>query len=224
MASGAGCAERRHRMVETQLRARGIRDPAVLVAMRTVPREAFVPSECIELAYADTPLPLGAGQTISQPYIVAWMTEALRLPPDGRVLEIGTGSGYAAAVLSCIAAQVYTMERLASLVSGARHRLQRLGYRNVCLRQADGTLGWPEHTPYQGIVVSAGGPYIPAALQAQLAPGGHLVMPVGAHPQWQQLVRVTRVGATTFRHEVLGGVCFVPLIGVQGWPTRLLDG
>ena len=221
--SRAVCTERRHEMVETQLIARGIHDPIVLMAMRTVPREAFVPSVYIERAYTDTPLPLGEGQTISQPYIVAWIVEALQLPPESRVLEIGTGSGYAAAVLSCIAHQVHTVERLAPLASGARHRLRRLGYRNVYLRQADGTVGWPAHAPYQGIVVSAGGPYIPPALQAQLALDGRLVIPVGTHPRWQQLVRVTRTSATTFRHEALGGVRFVPLIGVQGWPTRPPD-
>ena len=224
MASGVVFAKRRHRMVETQLRARGICDPAVLAAMRTVPREAFVPPTYVEWAYADTPVPLGAGQTISQPYIVAYMTEALRLSPASRVLEIGTGSGYVAAVLSCVVTQVYTLERLARLVMLARWRLQRLGYRNVYIRQADGTVGWPAQAPYQGILVSAGGPHIPAALQAQLATGGRLVMPVGADPQAQQLVRVTRTSATTFRSEALGAVCFVPLIGVEGWPPQPLGG
>ncbi len=213
-------AEQRHRMVETQLLARGIRDQAVLTAMRTVPREAFVPPELRACAYEDMPLPIGDRQTISQPYIVAWMTEALRLSPDDRVLEIGTGSGYAAAVLSCLATTVYTVERLETRVRHACQCFRRLGYRNVCLRHADGTLGWPESAPYQGIVVTAGGPTLPAALQDQLALGGRLVIPVGAHQRRQQLLRVTREGETTFRQEAFGVVRFVPVIGAQGWPAR----
>ena len=179
-------AERRHRMVETQLIGRGMRDQAVLTAMRTVPREAFVPAELQAWAYEDMPLPIGDRQTISQPSIVARMLEALQLAPDDQVLEIGTGSGYAAAVLSCLAQTVYTVERLEKWVQHARQCLQRLGYRNVCLRHADGTLGWPEHAPYQGIVVSASGPTIPVALQDQLALGGRLVIPVGAHQRRQR--------------------------------------
>ncbi len=192
MGCAEGCAERRQRMVETQLIGRGIRDQAVLTAMRTVPREAFVPAELRTYAYEDMPLPIGDRQTISQPYMVAWMTEALQLAPDDRVLEIGTGSGYAAAVLSCLAQTVYTVERLERWVRHAGQCLQRLGYHNVCLHHADGTLGWPEHAPYHGIVVSAGGPTIPVALQAQLALGGRLVIPVGAHQRRQQLLRVAR--------------------------------
>jgi len=220
MVSADAFAEQRHQMVETQLRARGIRDQAVLTAMRTVPREAFVPPELRAWAYEDMPLPIGDRQTISQPYMVAWMTAALQLAPDARVLEIGTGSGYAAAVLSCLARTVYTVERLETWVRHAGQCLQRLGYRNVCLHHADGTLGWPEYAPYQGIVVSAGGPTIPEALQDQLALGGRLVIPVGAHQRRQQLLRVTREGATTWRQEALGAVRFVPLIGAQGWPAR----
>jgi protein-L-isoaspartate(D-aspartate) O-methyltransferase len=213
-------AERRHQMVETQLLGRGMRDQAVLTAMRTVPREAFVPAELRTYAYEDMPLPIGHRQTISQPSMVAWMLEALQLAPDDRVLEIGTGSGYAAAVLSYLAQTVYTVERLETWVRHAGQCLQRLGYHNVYLRYADGTLGWPEHAPYHGIVVSAGGPTIPAALQDQLALGGRLVIPVGAHQRRQQLLRVTREGATTWRQEALGAVRFVPLIGAQGWPAR----
>ena len=213
-------AEQRHRMVETQLLGRGVRDQAVLIAMRTVPREAFVPAELRAWAYEDMPLPIGDRQTISQPYMVAWMTEALQLAPDDRVLEIGTGSGYAAAVLSCLAQTVYTVERLETRVRHAGQCLQHLGYRNVCLRHADGTLGWPAYAPYQAIVVTAGGPTIPVALQDQLALGGRLVIPVGAHQRRQQLLRVTREGKTTFRQEALGVVRFVPLIGAQGWPAR----
>jgi len=220
MTSAEVFAEQRHRMVETQILVRGMRDQAVLTAMRTVPREAFVPSELRAYAYEDMPLPIGDRQTISQPYIVAWMTEALQLSLDDWVLEIGTGSGYAAAVLSCLAKTVYTVERLETRVRPACQRLRRLGYRNVCIRHADGTMGWPEYAPYQGIVVTAGGPTIPAALQDQLALGGRLVIPVGAHQSRQQLLRVTREGETTFRQEALGVVRFVPLIGAQGWPIR----
>jgi protein-L-isoaspartate(D-aspartate) O-methyltransferase len=204
-------------MIETQLVARGIRDPAILQAMGTVPREAFVSTENREWAYEDQPLPIGEGQTISQPYIVALMTEALLLTPAARVLEIGTGSGYAAAVLSCIAKEVYTIERLETLAVQAQHRLATLGYANVQVRHANGTLGWPEQAPYDGIVVTAGGPNIPQALQTQLAVGGRLVMPVGVHPRCQMLTRVTRQSATAFHREDLGPVCFVPLIGAQGW-------
>lgn len=210
-------AERRASMVETQIAARGVTDPAVLAAMRTVPREAFVNPEMVEFAYDDMPLPIGEGQTISQPYIVALMTEALRPSPADRVLEIGTGSGYAAAVLHCLVKQVYTVERLESLYRLARRRLRRLGYDNVYVHHGNGTLGWPEHAPYDGIVVTAGGPTIPTALQDQLAPGGRLVIPVGVQPTHQMLVRVTRTSATSFKQEELGYVCFVPLIGAQGW-------
>lgn len=225
-----GCdvySERRHAMVETQLMARGIRDEAVLQAMRTVPREAFVPSEEADVAYEDEPLPIGEGQTISQPYMVAWMTESLQLARHDRVLEIGTGSGYAAAVLSCLAKEVYTVERLAALATRARRRLHDLGYHNVQVRHANGTLGWPEHAPYDGIVVTAAGPKIPEALQAQLVVGGRLVMPVGRTLQFQTLVRVTRTHDDAFRQENLGAVSFVPLIGRQGWhgdePAEAVD-
>jgi protein-L-isoaspartate(D-aspartate) O-methyltransferase len=210
-------AERRAAMVATQIAARGVTDPAVLAAMRTVPREAFVRPELAALAYDDLPLPIGEGQTISQPYIVALMTAALRPSPADRVLEIGTGSGYAAAVLHCLVKQVYTVERLKTLYRLARRRLRRLGYHNVHVHHGNGTLGWPAHAPYDGIVVTAGGPTTPMALQEQLALGGRLVMPVGAQPTQQRLVRLTRVSATEFQQEELGSVCFVPLIGAQGW-------
>lgn len=212
-------AKARRRMVDQQIVARGIRDPDVLQAMLTVPREAFVDVEYVDAAYTDKPLPIGAGQTISQPYIVALMTEALRLSVSDRVLEIGTGSGYAAAILSCIVTQVYTVERIQSLVTAARHRLQTLGYSNVQVRYANGTLGWPEQAPFDGIVVTASGPHIPEALKAQLATGGRLVMPVGTDPGFQQLIRLTRTTDTVFEQEELGGVMFVPLVGVQGWQT-----
>jgi protein-L-isoaspartate(D-aspartate) O-methyltransferase len=210
-------AARRAAMVATQIVARGVTDPAVLAAMRTVPREAFVPPALAECAYDDIPLPIGEGQTISQPYIVALMAAALRPSPTDRVLEIGTGSGYAAAVLHGIVQDVYTVERLESLYRLARCRLRRLGYHRVTVHHGNGTLGWPAHAPYDGIVVTAGGPTIPMALQEQLALGGRLVMPVGAQPTQQRLVRVTRVKATRFEQEDLGSVCFVPLIGAQGW-------
>jgi protein-L-isoaspartate(D-aspartate) O-methyltransferase len=215
--------ERRQAMVETQLVPRGIRDQAVLVAMRSVPREAFVLPELVEFAYKDMPLPIGEGQTISQPYIVALMAEALQLTPDERVLEIGTGSGYAAAVLSRLVKQVYTVERLEKLATRAQCRLQKLGYHNVQALYGNGTLGWPAHAPYDGIVVTAGGPRIPEALQEQLGMHGRLVMPVGPHPRMQRLVRVTRTSCTTFRQEDLGAVCFVPLIGAQGWAGGQAD-
>jgi len=206
-------------MIERHLVARGVRDEAVLRAMRAVPREAFVAGELAEFAYEDAPLPIEAGQTISQPYIVAEMTVALRLGPESRVLEVGTGSGYAAAVLSRIAREVYTIERHAELAEAATRRLQSLGYDNVHVRHGDGTLGWPEHGPYDGIVVAAGGPDVPQPLLEQLAVGGNLVVPIGATPREQTLVRVTRTDAETYARENLGAVRFVPLIGAQGWPV-----
>lgn len=210
-------AKKRDAMIETQLIARDIRNPAVLAAMRAVPREAFVPAAWIEEAYDDHPLPIEHGQTISQPYIVALMAQALLLTPHDRVLEIGTGAGYSAAVLSHIAADVYTVERLAALVSATRERLRHLGYRNIHVHHGDGTLGWPQYAPYQGIVVTAGGPAIPAALRDQLAIGGRLVMPVGTSSHGQRLIRLTRRSPTQLEREEIVGVRFVPLIGAQGW-------
>lgn len=207
-------------MVEEQLVARGIRDPAVLAAMDKVPRDKFVSELQARYAYEDGPLPIGEGQTISQPYIVAVMTEALGLTRADRALEIGTGSGYAAAVLAEIASEVYTVERLAPLAERARRRLRDLGYANVHVLTGDGTLGWPEHAPYDAIVVTAGGPRVPDALLDQLAVGGRLVIPVGDLPCAQRLVRVVRTGADDYRHEPLEEVAFVPLIGAQGWAPR----
>jgi len=184
-------AAQRQAMVETQLMERGILDPAVLAAMRTVPREAFVPVDWRDYAYYDGPLPIAEGQTISQPYIVALMTQELQLTPHDRVLEVGTGSGYGAAVLSCIAAHIYTVERLHPLAAAARQRLRELGFHNVQVLAGNGTLGWPEHAPYDGIVVTAEGPSIPPALQAQLAISGRLIIPVGT-PKRQHLMRVIR--------------------------------
>lgn len=209
--------EQRGRMVERHLAARGIHDEAVLAAMRAVPREAFIAGALAEFAYEDTPLPIEAGQTISQPYIVAVMAEALELQPHERVLEIGTGSGYAAAVLGRIAAQVYTIERHAELAEAATRRLARLGYDNVHVMHGDGTLGWPTEAPFDAIVVAAAGPQIPPALLQQLAVGGRLVIPVGDTPRTQELLRVRRRADGSYAEDHLGGVRFVPLIGAQGW-------
>jgi protein-L-isoaspartate(D-aspartate) O-methyltransferase len=214
------CKQRRLQMVEQQLAARDIEDERVLAAMRAVPREAFVPEALLGQAYADGPLPIGSGQTISQPYIVALMREALKLSGDERVLEIGTGSGYAAAVLGHLAARVDTVERLPELAERADLQLRGLGLEQVHVHCADGSLGWPESAPYDAIVVAAGGPSVPEALKAQLAPGGRLVIPVGSGTGWQELVRVTRIGDEDFHREQLGDVAFVPLIGEQGWPRR----
>jgi protein-L-isoaspartate(D-aspartate) O-methyltransferase len=185
--------------------------------MRMVARDDFVAPELARHAYADRPLPIGEEQTISQPYVVAAMTEALRLGPRDRVLEIGTGSGYAAAVLAVIAAEVYTIERIESLAQSARGRLAELGYTNVHVRHGDGSLGWPEHAPYDAIVVTAGGPDVPPSLLHQLAVGGRLVMPIGPSPWSQELVRVTRTDAGAYEREELEPVTFVPLIGAEGW-------
>lgn len=207
----------RKQMVEYQLAARGLRDQSVLNAVAAVPREAFVPTDLVEFAYRDSPLPIAASQTISQPYIVALMTAALELKPGDRVLEVGTGSGYAAAVLAEIASTVYTVERHKILVETARTRLADLGYKNIKILHGDGSLGWPEHAPYQAIVVAAGGPTVPDALKAQLAVGGRLVIPVGETLQTQKLLRVVRVSEEEYREEDLGDVRFVPLIGAAGW-------
>ena len=211
-------ASMRRRMVETQLVTRGIRHPAVLRAMGAVPRERFVPVLDAPDAYEDSALPIAEGQTISQPYIVALMLEAIAPEPTDRVLEIGTGSGYATAVLAEIVAEVYTVERLPVLARAARTRLDELGYRNVYVLDGDGTLGWREHAPYDGIVVTAGGPEVPAPLLPQLRVGGHLVVPVGVTPRSQELVRVTRRAPDAYARESLGAVAFVPLIGDAGWP------
>ena len=208
----------REEMVAGQLEARGIRDPRVLQAMREVPREAFVPADLVDVAYEDNPLPIGEQQTISQPYVVALMAEALELRPTDRVLEIGTGSGYAAAVLGRLAAEVYTIERHASLASGARQVLAELGIHNVHVVHADGTLGWPPAAPFDAVVAAAGGPILPAPLVGQLARGGRLVMPVGPTPYEQSLVRVRWDLDGTLGREDLGPVRFVPLIGAAGWP------
>ena len=209
-------ARLREQMIEEQLRCRDIRDPAVLAAMAQVPREAFVTEEQAPVAYQDCPLPIGEGQTISQPYIVARMAEALRLTGSQRALDIGTGCGYAAAVLSLLAAEVYTIERIAILADSARERLDRLGYRNVLVTHGDGTKGWPDAAPFQSIQVSAGCDRVPPALREQLDTGGRLVIPVGRSPLEQVLVRITRTASSTWHEEDLAMVRFVPL--VQGIP------
>jgi protein-L-isoaspartate(D-aspartate) O-methyltransferase len=203
-------------MVDRHIRARGITDPRVLAAMAAVQREDFLPPDLAEFAYEDQALPIEEGQTISQPYIVALMADAAKIETADNVLEIGTGSGYAAAVLAKLAAHVYTIERHSDLANTARERLSRLGYHNVDVRCADGTLGWLEHAPYQAIIVAAGGPDVPRALLDQLAVGGRLVIPVGSSHA-QDLVRVTRRNVAEFDKEDLGSVRFVPLIGEQGW-------
>ena len=210
----------REDMVEYQLRRRGIRDPATLEAMRRVPREAFVPEHLRHSAYYDGPLPIGDGQTISQPFMVAMMTEALELTDQDRVLEIGAGSGYSAAVLSCIAAEVHTVERNASLAKQAEARVNKLGY-NAHVHHADGSLGWPENAPYDAIVVTAGSPRVPDPLVQQLTVNGRLVIPVGSTPREQTLYRIRKVSEDKTEKENLGGVLFVPLVGEAGWEKGL---
>jgi len=205
----------RSRMVEEDLRRRGIHDPRVLDAMAAVPRHRFVPEEERPHAYEDRALPLELGQTISQPYMVAYMTQALRVRPTDRVLEIGTGSGYQTAVLARLAAEVLTVERIGDLQGAARDVLEEIGVDNVRFRVGDGTLGWPEHAPYDRILVTAGAPTVPPALRAQLADGGVLVIPVG-EPDLQELVAVTRAG-DDYHTTALVGCRFVPLVGDEGW-------
>jgi len=207
----------RRQMIDYQLEARGLHDQSVLDAINAVPREKFVPANLVEFAYKDSPLPIEASQTISQPYIVALMTAALELKPNERALEIGTGSGYAAAVLAEIAKEVYSIERHKILADSAGTRLADLGYENVQVLCGDGTLGWPENAPFDAIVVTAGAPTVPEPLKQQLAIGGRLVIPVGASLHSQKLVRVRRISETDFQQEDLGAVRFVPLIGAAGW-------
>jgi protein-L-isoaspartate(D-aspartate) O-methyltransferase len=199
-------------MVESQIQRRGVTDPRVLMAMRTVPRHRFVPRHLWDQAYHDYPLPIGEDQTISQPYIVAMMTEALELIGTEKVLEIGAGSGYQAAVLAELAKEVYTIERIASLAHSADQVLKNLGYQNVQVIVADGTLGWPPESPYDAIMVTAGAPQVPQPLVEQLALGGRLVIPVGDRYS-QNLTRIRRTPEGDLRTEYLGGCRFVKLIG-----------
>ncbi|NEW89257.1 MULTISPECIES: protein-L-isoaspartate(D-aspartate) O-methyltransferase [Rhodopseudomonas] len=215
--NGRSFAVLRELMVERQIVARGVHDPRVLAAMRKVPREAFLPEPMRDLAYEDAPVPIAGEQTMSQPYIVALMMEALLLQGGDNVLEIGTGSGYAAAVLGEIAGHVATVERIATLADTAAAKLAELGYVDVHVHQGDGTRGWPPDAPYDAIVVAAGGPQVPDSLKAQLKIGGRLVMPVGADQHAQQLVRLTRLGEADFKQDRLGDVRFVPLLGAEGW-------
>ncbi len=204
-------------MVRDQLRRRGVKDPAVLAAMEAVPREAFVPDRLREASYQDSPLPIGEGQTISQPFIVARMIERLELTPEDTVLEIGTGSGYGAAILSLIAKTVITVERHASLAEAAREKLEKLGYDNIRVVVGDGSLGWPEHAPYDGIVGTAGAPKVPEPLKEQLSVGGRLVLPVGTVPEQQVLIRLRKTAEDRFEQEEMEAVRFVPLVGEAGW-------
>lgn len=205
--------KRRHAMVASQIAARGIRSRKVLDAMRAVPREAFVPEHLKGCAYQDSPLPIGSGQTISQPHVVAYMIDALELQSGEKVLEIGAGSGYAAAVLGQIAGNVYSIERIGELADGARATLASLGCDNVEVRHGDGTRGCPDQAPFDAIVVAAAARQVPEPLKRQLKEGGRLVIPVGRNEGFQHLVRITRVSEDEYEQEELLPVRFVPLIG-----------
>nr|BBJ04865.1 hypothetical protein YBY_27140 [Marinobacter nauticus] len=204
-------------MVQYQLAGRGIFDSRVLEAMDRVPRERFIPEHLAGEAYEDYPLPIGWGQTISQPYIVALMAQALQLEGRERVLDIGTGSGYAAAVLASLALEVFSIERIPELAEQARKNLERAGFSQVHVRCGDGTLGWPEAAPFDGICVAAGAPAVPETLKQQLAVGGRLIIPVGSEHSVQRLVCITRRTDADFEREDFGDVRFVPLMGEQGW-------
>jgi protein-L-isoaspartate(D-aspartate) O-methyltransferase len=215
--NAADDAAQRELMVREQIAARGVRAPAVLAAMRQLAREEFVAADLRLQAYDDSPLPIGEGQTISQPYIVALMLEAAELVRTDRVLEVGAGSGYACALAGLIAAHVDAVERHPSLCAEARARLARLALANVEVHCADGSAGWPAGAPYDAILVAAAGPRVPAVLREQLAIGGRLVMPVGESGFGQRLCKLTRRGDKDFVATDLGGVLFVPLIGAHGW-------
>jgi len=207
----------RERMVDRQIGARGIEDPAILAAFRAVPREEFIGRDYAGYAYQDSPLPIESGQTISQPYIVALTIDAAGIKPGDKVLEVGAGSGYAAAVIGQIAAEVIAVERHHELVELSAKRLERLGYSNVRVVEGDGTLGWPEEAPYDAIVAAASGSHVPAPLVEQLAPDGVIVMPVGNPGSVQHLVKVTKTADGSLQQSDLGEVRFVPLIGEEGW-------
>jgi len=206
----------RERMVDEQIAARGITDKRVLDAMREVPRHLFVEEAMAKQAYMDNPMPIGEGQTISQPYIVALMSELLQVQPGMKVLEIGTGSGYQAAVLARLGADVHTVERIPRLCEAARERLLSMGLFNVHVKQDDGTLGWPSIAPFDRIIVTAGGPEVPQPLLEQLAEDGRLVMPVGPGRRLQSLVLVEKKDGEVLRRDY-GGVQFVDLVGAHGW-------
>lgn len=210
-------AAEREAMIERQIASRGIHEPAILEAFRSVPREEFLSPEYADLAYGDHPLPIEAGQTISQPYIVALMIHAAEMKAGDNVLEVGAGSGYAAAVMSRIAGQVTAIERQPELVKVAQGRMQRLGFDNVRIVEGDGTRGWEPEAPYDAILAAASGSHIPPAWIDQLADGGRIVMPVGEPSFIQKLIKVTKGPAGKLITEDLGGVRFVPLIGEEGW-------
>jgi len=202
-------------MVDDQLRGRGINDSRVLEAMGTVPRHMFVSEREQPFAYSDSPIRIDCGQTVSQPYMVALMTQELEVKPGDRVLEVGTGSGYQTALLAALGGEVYTIERHATLTDQARERLEQLGYTDVSYRVGDGTLGWPEAMPFDGILVTAGAPSVPESLRDQLADGGRLVIPVGTRSM-QTLIVIRRNG-TAFDEKQHTGCIFVPLVGEHGW-------
>jgi len=210
-------ADERFRMVEHQIEARGIRDPRVLAVMRAVPRHAFIPPPYDRSAYDDCPLPIGNGQTISQPYIVALMTELIHPKPDDNVLEIGAGSGYQAMILAMLVKKVTTVERIQAVADLAKKNIAALHGENVDVVTGDGTCGWPEYAPYDGIIITAATPQIPLPLIGQMAEGGRLVAPVGGR-EIQELITLEKRGGRLTR-ELHGGVRFVPLIGEHGWET-----
>ena len=219
--SGAGTGDgdapkwerRREQLVASTIEARGVTNKQVLEAMRTVPRHLFVPEDAKKHAYTDQPLPIGYGQTISQPYIVAYMTEMLDIEPGDRVLEIGTGSGYQAAVLAEITDEVYTIEIIEPLAESARERLQRIGYTEVKVKNADGYFGWPEHAPFDGIIVTAAAGHVPPPLVQQLAPGGRIIIPIGGVYQVQQLTLLEKDMDGEITSQQLMAVRFVPFTG-----------
>ena len=210
----------REAMVERQLKRRGIHDQRLIDAFLAVPREAFVSADLAHLAYGDHPLPIAAGQTISQPFIVAEMIQEAGIGAGDKVLEIGAGSGYAAAVISRIADRVIAVERLPELAATARERMTRLGFTNVEIVEGDGSGGWAQQAPFNAILAAASGSHVPRPLVEQLVAGGRLVMPIGDPGAVQELVKVTRQKDGTVRQEGLGKVRFVPLIGTEGWKTR----
>jgi protein-L-isoaspartate(D-aspartate) O-methyltransferase len=213
-----GPKQERENMVKNQISARGVRDEKVLEALKTTPRRHFVMPEYQDLAYQDRPLPIEENQTISQPYIVGLMLEAMRIDSNSKVLEVGTGSGYAAAVASQIAREVFTIERHGSLAAKADERLKKLGYKNVNVRHGDGTKGWPEAAPFDSIVVAAGGAQVPETLKSQLKLGGRLVIPVGEQ-NTQALMVITRNGQKEFEERKIANVRFVPLISGSRGPN-----